>query len=165
MSRKKILDTKHFNQKLERIAHKITEDFFDKDVIILGIKGNGEAMADLISSALKQIGEIKNIHVGKINIDKKDSLIEPLIEANGFDFNEKVVILCDDVLNSGKTLLYALKPLLKYNLDSLSVAVMAERSHKKYPVFANYIGFSLATTLEDHISVEIDGERREAFID
>ena len=76
-----------------------------------------------------------------------------------FDFNKKVVILVDDVANSGKTLLYALKPFLDYHPKKIQVLVLVERSHKSFPVRPDYIGLSIATTLQEHIFVEVDGDK------
>jgi len=75
------------------------------------------------------------------------------------DFNDKVVILIDDVTNSGKTLLYAIKPLLNYYPRKIQILVMVERSHKQYPVQADYVGISLSSTLQEHIYVEVENDK------
>ncbi|MEI9945081.1 MAG: phosphoribosyltransferase family protein [Chitinophagaceae bacterium] len=74
------------------------------------------------------------------------------------DFNNKVVILIDDVADSGKTLLYALKPFLDFHPKKIQTLVLVERSHNSFPVRPDYIGLSIATTLQEHIFVEVDKE-------
>ncbi len=75
------------------------------------------------------------------------------------DFNDRVVILVDDVTNSGKTLMYALKPFLQQYPKKIQMLVMVERSHKKFPVQPDYVGLSLSSTLHEHIYVEVEGDR------
>ena len=72
------------------------------------------------------------------------------------DFTGKVIIVIDDVANSGKTLLYALKPFLAYQPKKIQTLVLVERSHKTFPVHPDYVGLSIATTLQEHIYVEVD---------
>ncbi len=74
-----------------------------------------------------------------------------------YDMNDKVVIIVDDVVNSGKTLLYALKPFLSFHPKKIQTLVLVERTHKMFPVTSDYVGLSLATTLQENIVVEVDG--------
>jgi len=74
------------------------------------------------------------------------------------DFNDKVIIVIDDVANSGKTLLYALKPFLAYHPRKIQALVLVERSHNSFPVHPDYSGISIATTLQEHIFVEVEGD-------
>ncbi len=75
------------------------------------------------------------------------------------DFTNKVIIVVDDVSNSGKTLLYALKPFLDFSPKKIQTLVLVERSHTSFPVRPDYVGLSIATTLQEHIYVEVHGEK------
>jgi pyrimidine operon attenuation protein/uracil phosphoribosyltransferase len=66
--------------------------------------------------------------------------------------------LIDDVANSGKTLSFALKPFLEYQPKKIQTLVLVERSHKAFPVQPDYVGLSVATTIQEHIYVEVEGE-------
>ena len=78
--------------------------------------------------------------------------------SKSFDFNDKVIIVIDDVANSGKTLLYSLKPFLAYHPKKIQSLVLVERSHNSFPVRSDYVGLSIATTLQEHIYVEVGGD-------
>ena len=95
-----------------------------------------------------------------MKIDKKNP-IESEIELNltKTEIKNKSIVLVDDVLNSGKTLIYGIQCFLKAPIKSLSVAVLVNRSHKRFPVNANYVGMSLATTLKEHIEVDFENSK------
>jgi pyrimidine operon attenuation protein/uracil phosphoribosyltransferase len=157
-TRNYILNATAALKKLERMAYEITEQNLEdtSEIILAGIKDNGVVLAKIIAGYLKEIfrGTIKII---EISLDKRNPGEIKLSE--DLNFNDAVIILVDDVTNSGKTLLYALKPFLTYQPRKIQTLTLVERSHKRYPVTSDYVGVSLATTFQEHIFVEVEGER------
>lgn len=156
MASKNYILTKDVSEKkLQRIAYEIVERNSEEDHIILaGIKVSGLIIAKKIMVFLKPIfkGELSLI---EIELDKKD-----LSEIKIFpqvDLDDKVLIIVDDVVNSGKTLLYGLKPFLMFYPKKIQTLVLVERTHKAFPVTSDYVGLSVATTLQEHIIVEVEG--------
>ena len=150
-------------QKLHRMAYEIAEQNIDeKQIIIAGIKENGSIIAEIIASFLKIIfkGELKII---EIKIDKKDPKNISLSEKINFD--NKTIIIADDVANSGKTLLYAIKPFLDFYPKRIQTLVLVERSYKEFPISPDYVGLSVSTALTEKIivettkNIEIEGAR------
>lgn len=142
-------------KKMRRMAYEILENNADEDhIIFVGIADNGLLVAETIAAMVKEISG-KSTEIITLSLDKRHPTI---IETNRpVDFNDKVVIIVDDVTNSGKTLTYALKPVLEAYPRKIQTLVMVERSHKKYPVHPDYVGLSLSTFLHEHIFVEVSG--------
>jgi pyrimidine operon attenuation protein/uracil phosphoribosyltransferase len=157
MSRKYILDEVSVAKKLERMALEIIENNLEEqELILIGIKDNGSVIAKTIQEHLEKLSTIKTklIH---ISLNKKRP---ETIELNeDVDFSGKAIILIDDVANSGKTMLYALQPLLPFYPKEIQTLALVERTHKAFPIHTDYVGVSLATTLQDHIYVEVEGDR------
>jgi len=150
-----ILDKATALKKLNRMAYEILENNADEpEIILAGIRERGSALAAWLEERLAAMTttRIKRIHV---SLDKDHPAEVNLSEA--MDFTDKVIILVDDVASSGKTLLYALKPFLNHYPKKIQMLVLVERSHKTYPVHPDYVGLSLATTLQEHIFVEVEG--------
>jgi pyrimidine operon attenuation protein/uracil phosphoribosyltransferase len=152
-----ILSTEMVNRKLRRMAFEIAENNEGENAIILaGINGNGEVVARCLQRELQNITRTK-IELVTIRLNKKDPL-EVTIDAT-IDFTNKIIIIVDDVANSGKTMAYALKPFLSFKPKKVQALVLVERSHKLFPVQADYVGLTIATTLQEYISVEVEGEK------
>jgi pyrimidine operon attenuation protein/uracil phosphoribosyltransferase len=151
-----VLNSKQIEQKVNRIAYEIYEkNFEEKELIIAGIAPNGFLLSEKIAAFLKSISPIK-IKLVKITINKDNPIEEKVkFELSEKDFKDKVVILIDDVLNSGKTLIYGAKHFLKTPVKRLSTVVLVDRNHTRYPVKADFTGISLSTTLQEHISVKL----------
>jgi pyrimidine operon attenuation protein / uracil phosphoribosyltransferase len=148
----KILDAKVIDNKLLRMAYEILENNFDeKEIVIAGIEGRGMDIATIIAAKIAQISKIK-LHLMMIAIDKKNP-VECSLQTD-MALDGKSIIVVDDVANSGRTLLYALNPFLNIIAKKIQIAVLVDRRHKNYPVSADYIGTSIATTYQEHISVE-----------
>lgn len=162
-SKLKILDTTQIRQKLNRLAYQVYENNFDeKNLLVVGIDGNGYKMASSLAEKLKEISDIK-ITLGKIKINKdKPWDGQPKLDFEEKLFINKTVILVDDVLNSGKTLIYAVKLFLDKPVKKLSTVVMVDRSHRRFPVKADYVGLTLNTTLQDHIEADFSKKGSEA---
>ncbi|HEY5465156.1 MAG TPA: phosphoribosyltransferase family protein [Hanamia sp.] len=139
-------------RKIQRMAYEIVEQNINEDEIILaGIKENGSIIAGILSKFLKEIfkGEIKIV---EIKIDKKNPKNISLSEKINYD--NKIIIIIDDVANSGKTLLYAIKPFLDFYPKKIQTLVLVERSYKEFPLSPDYVGLSISTALTEKIIVE-----------
>jgi pyrimidine operon attenuation protein/uracil phosphoribosyltransferase len=152
-----ILSAEVAEKKLKRMAYEILENNIgESHVVLAGIKQNGYVIAQKLLGLLSEISDI-SFQLISLTLDKKHPSSVQMDSA--LDFNDKVVILIDDVTNSGKTLLYAIKPLLNYYPRKIQILVMVERSHKQYPVQADYVGISLTSTLQEHIYVEVENDK------
>lgn len=151
-----ILDASTAQRKLERMAYEILEENEgEKEIILAGIRMSGSVVARSIQQILARISNIPTRLIS-ISLDKRHPAEIQLSET--MDFNERVIILIDDVANSGKTLLYAMKPLLEFHPRKIQTLVLVERTHKSFPIHNDYVGLSVATTLQEHIFVEVDNE-------
>ncbi|WP_124980003.1 phosphoribosyltransferase family protein [Nonlabens xiamenensis] len=151
-----ILNHKEVEHKIKRIAYQIAEVYHQNDEIILaGIAEGGYVFARLIKKELEKIVG-STINLCKVKVNKNDPLKEVSTSMTPEDYKNKGLILCDDVLNSGTTLIYGVKHFLDVPLDRFKTAVLVNRNHKKYPVKADFKGISLSTTIEEHIKVQLD---------
>ena len=157
MSDKKyILNAAVAEKKLRRMALEIVErNYNEPQLILIGIKDHGTVIAGKIKDYLKPHfkGEVIVIELG---IDKKHPAAVTLSTA--MDFNDKVILLIDDVANSGRTMLYALKPLLEQYPKKIQTLALVERTHKTFPLDVDYVGISVSTTLDEHIYVEVEND-------
>ena len=151
-----ILSKEVAEKKLRRMAFEILENNIDeKEIILAGIRESGSAVAKVIQRMLNEISSIKTELI-TITLDKK--LPSEVTLSKKIDFNDKVIIVIDDVSNSGKTLLYALKPFIAFQPKKIQTLVLVERTHTSFPVRPDYVGLSIATTLQEHIFVEVNRE-------
>jgi pyrimidine operon attenuation protein/uracil phosphoribosyltransferase len=163
MERKYILSADKAMMKLRRMAYEVIErNNTEQQLFLAGIKGNGLDIAVILKSILDEISTF-NVVLLPINIDKQNPLVCQL--DNTSDLQDKVVIVVDDVVNSGKTLLYSLLPLLKASPKKIETLTLVERSYKTHPIHVDYVGIALATTFHDHIIVEVnDGQLGGAYL-
>lgn len=155
MAKNYILDQSTASRKLQRMAYEIVENNLDEqEILLVGIRENGSIIAENIRQLLQQISSIGTelIH---LSLDKRVPAEIKLSQQ--YDFNNRVIIIVDDVANSGRTMLYAIKPFLSHHPKKIQTLVMVERTHKAFPVNSDYVGISVATTLQEHIYVEVDG--------
>lgn len=147
-----VLDKDAIERKLKRMAYEIAERNLDEhELIIAGINGNGELVAKKL---IEQIRKIHSFHIEELTVQlNKKNPVDVLLHKN-ISIENKVVILVDDVANTGKTMLYALKPFLDASPKKIQTLVLVERSHKLFPIQTDYAGLSIATTLQEHITVE-----------
>lgn len=124
------------------------------EIIIIGIKENGIFIANKIEEYLKPVyaGSIKTI---ALSINKKNP--DEVILSEEVELNNKLILLVDDVANSGRTMLYALRPLLEQHPSQIQTLALVERTHKLFPIALNYVGLSLSTTAEENIVVTVTG--------
>jgi pyrimidine operon attenuation protein/uracil phosphoribosyltransferase len=157
MARNYILDKGTVARKLQRIAYEIIENNLDeKEIILAGIRENGSVIARNMEQLLHAINSQIKIWNIDISLDKKAP--HDIKLSGETDFTDKVIIVIDDVANSGSTMLYALKPLLETYPKKIQTLAMVERTHKSFPSDVDYVGLSISTTLNEHIYVEVEGE-------
>lgn len=157
MDKNYILSPETASRKLRRMAYEILENnFAEKEIILAGIRVNGSVIARNIQALLKEISTLST-ELLTVNLNKQKPQRVTLDKELSFD--NKVVLLIDDVSNSGKTLLYALKPFLEADLKKIQTLVLVERRHNTFPVKPDYVGLSVATTLQEHIIVEVEGDQ------
>jgi len=160
-----ILSHQEITNKIRRIAYQIYESNVDAEEIILaGIVTNGYILAKKLKTVLQKISG-KTITLCKVTIDKKNPLEEIKTSLNPDDYKHKSVVLVDDVLNSGTTLIYGVKHFLEVPLSQFKTAVLVNRNHKKYPIKADYKGISLSTSLNEHINVIFKGNEFQAILE
>jgi len=148
-----ILNNLEIEHKILRIAYQIYEsNYNEKEIILAGILENGYILSEKIKKNLEKICKIKVISC-TVKIDKKNPRNEIKINLKPEQFKNKSIILVDDVLNSGATLIYGVKYFLNYPLKQFKTAVLVNRNHKKYPVKADFKGISLSTSINKHVEV------------
>jgi pyrimidine operon attenuation protein/uracil phosphoribosyltransferase len=165
ITKSRILDGKGISQKINRLAWQIYENNSqENEIVLVGIFGRGEVIASKLSKVINQISSIKT-KVGTIHLDKDNPYQNEITtDLDEVDYTNKVVILIDDVLNSGKTLMYASKYFLTTPLIKLSTVVLVDRTHNRFPIKADYVGLSLATTLLEYITVSLDGNEQGVYL-
>jgi pyrimidine operon attenuation protein / uracil phosphoribosyltransferase len=152
-----ILTRKQTLQKIKRIAYEVYENNFQEEEIILaGIYDKGYLFAKLLQQELHAISPLKSTLV-KVSLDKLAPLQSDIdLDCDTDLLRNKVVILLDDVLNTGRTLVYSLKPFLNVEIKKIRTAVLVDRNHKQFPVSADYVGYTLSTTIQEHIEVVLE---------
>jgi pyrimidine operon attenuation protein / uracil phosphoribosyltransferase len=162
MTKTLILNSQQIGQKINRIAYEIYENNYDeKEIVIAGIAKNGFVLAGRIAEVLQGISKIK-IQLIEISLDKEDPFNSAVkIKLSDKELKNKVIILVDDVLNSGKTLIFGAKLFLNAPVKRLTTAVLVDRGHNRYPIKADVVGLSLSTTLQEHITVELNKKGKE----
>jgi pyrimidine operon attenuation protein/uracil phosphoribosyltransferase len=156
-----ILSKLKLEQKIRRMAYNIWEQNSDfEEITLAGISGEGHTLARMLGAQIKAVSPLKT-HLISIEIDKK--LPHRFGQLN-LDPVPKNVVLVDDVLNTGRTLFYALAAFGQHEIDKISVAVMVNRGHHLFPVFADVVGYELSTTIRQHISVVLEGEQAGVYL-
>lgn len=148
-----ILDQKQIDHKIRRIAYQIYENnVSEKEVVIAGIFENGFVFAKKIKTVIEKISPIKVI-MCKVMIDKKNPINPITTSLESKIYKNKSLVLVDDVLHSGTTLIYGIKHFLQVPLKQFNTAVLVDRNHKKYPVKADFKGISLSTSINENVSL------------
>jgi pyrimidine operon attenuation protein / uracil phosphoribosyltransferase len=148
-----ILTQQEIEHKTRRIAYQIYETFSDEtEVVIAGIASNGYIFAQKIAAQLEKISDIKVI-LCEVKINKQQPLEKIETSLLPADYSNKCLVLVDDVLNSGSTLIYGIKHFLDVPLKKFKTAVLVNRNHKQYPVKADFKGLSLSTSSKEHVQV------------
>lgn len=151
-----ILNKTQIQQKIDRMAYQVWEDNFDeKELVIAGIVGCGYILSGRIKKVLEKISDIK-VTLIKITLDKENEHLSAQTDLPAEQCTNKVVIMVDDVLNSGRTFSYGMRVFLTIPIKKIRAMVMVDRSHRIFPVSADYTGLELATVLKEHVDVILD---------
>lgn len=163
--RSRVLSAIQIDQKVRRIAYEIYEkNFLENQLVLAGIWDRGYAFAQLLEKELKEISPLE-IRLVKVLVDKDAPLNgEVTFDCPPESLENACVVLVDDVLNSGKTMAYAMKPFLAIPLKKMETAALVLRSHRLFPVSARYRGYELATTLHEHIDVVLEGKTKGVYL-
>ena len=153
MSQSTILNHQEINHKIKRIAYQIYETFVEEDkIIIAGISKNGYLLAQEITTVITQISN-KKIILCEVFINKQNPKNTVTTSISSTEYENQNIVLIDDVLNSGATLIYGVKHFLEVSVKKLKTAVLIDRNHKKFPIKADFKGLSLSTSLHEHVSL------------
>ncbi|HJS01817.1 MAG TPA: phosphoribosyltransferase family protein [Flavobacterium sp.] len=159
-----ILTHKEIEHKIKRISYQIFETFVDeKEVIIAGISKSGFILAKKIATELETISDLK-VLLCEVYINKQNPQETITTSISSEIYKNKALILVDDVLSSGTTLIYGVKHFLEVPLSKFKTAVLVDRNHKKYPVKADFKGLSLSTSLQEHIQVVFEENNSYAYL-
>ena len=160
----KILNTNQIKKIVKRIAYQIHENNLEyPEIILIGVHKNGYTLAEKINKELKQISK-SNIKLVSIKINKKNPLEEIELDCKKEYLKNKVIVLVDDVLHTGKTLIYCVKHLLEITPKNFNTVVLIDRNHKKFPIKVDFKGISLSTFISDHVEVIFEDNNSYAFI-
>ena len=164
-SKHKILGQDRINKIIKRIAFQIHEkNLNESEIILIGILKNGFILSNLIEKELQKISKSK-IQLLSIKVNKKSPLDSIKLSSDLNEIKNKSLVLIDDVLNSGKTLIHCVKYLLDVPLANFNTVVLIDRNHKKYPIKIDFKGLSLSTSIKENVSVVFDKNNSYAFID
>lgn len=160
-----ILSDAQVRQKIKRIAYEIYENNFqEKEVILAGILDQGYALANLILEELKEIAPFK-VTLIEVRLDKfAPTQSDITLNCDISVVKNKCIILIDDVMNTGRTLAYSLKPFLNVKVKKIETAVLVNRSNTQFPVSIQYTGYPLATTINEHVKVQLENDRKEVYL-
>ena len=159
-----ILSHQEIEHKIKRIAYQIYETFVDEEEIILaGIAKNGYVFAEKLKADLSAISPLR-ILLCKVNIDKQNPFQPITTSLSKEEYQHKGLVLVDDVLNSGTTLVYGVKHFLEVPLKKFKTAVLVDRNHKKFPVKVDFKGISLSTSLQEHVQVVFEEKNSSAYL-
>lgn len=160
-----ILSHLEIQQKITRLAHQIHENCFEEKTIYLaGITGNGFELAKKFKLILEQISDLEIIAF-EILINKEEPWAHPiLLETDEQKMKNGFIILIDDVLNSGKTMQYALNRLLQSPTKAIKTVALVDRTHRRYPIKADFVGIGLSTTLKERVQVDLNDSQSKAFL-
>jgi pyrimidine operon attenuation protein / uracil phosphoribosyltransferase len=161
-----VLDHRQIAQKIHRIAFEVVENNFNEDIYyIIGITGQGYTLAERLAAEIGKISG-KKVELHRITLEKDDPLHGKIdVSVSEKTLEGKYVLLVDDVLNSGRTLMYATRNILSANVKKLQTVCLVDRRHRRFPVRADFAGITLSTTIQNHILVELNGTNDTAYLE
>ena len=159
-----LLDAEKIKLSTRRIAFQILESNFSAtEVHLVGIEKNGVIFAQRIKSILEEIAPFK-IYFSALTLDKKNPSAPLHCSQDLNKMNRMSMVVIDDVLNTGSTLMYAVKYLLDFPVNQLKTAVLVNRNHKRYPIKGDFKGISLSTSINEHIEVIFDSDKEGVYL-
>jgi len=160
----KILDKSKISQIILRLSWEIYENNFNEDdIFLVGIGDKGLLIANIVNENLRKISTLTP-SVSKITFNRENPHNEISLSISSDEYKNKTVILIDDVLYSGRTLMYCSKAFLNNPLKKMSVLVLVDRNHNTYPIKANYVGYSMSTTLKEYIRVDLSVSNQGVYL-
>mgnify|MGYP000206358470 CR=1 FL=1 len=163
----KILDHRQIEQKIKRLAIEILERHYgEREMVLAGLNNNGLAFAQRLLAELRALApESMAFTLTRIRLNPANPLeYPPYIESSVEDLHDKTIIVADDVANTGRTLFFAMKPLLNDVPRCVEVAVLVDRKHKSFPIQPDYVGLSLYTTVRNDIDVRLNDDEPAAYL-
>jgi pyrimidine operon attenuation protein/uracil phosphoribosyltransferase len=160
-----ILSQLEIDQKITRLAHQIIENTFENETLFIGgISGNGIQLAKKIKQIISEHSN-QTIHVFEMVVDKKEPWAHPIeLSIEQSTMKNGYILLVDDVINSGKTMQYALVKLLEQATKAIKTVALVDRQHRRYPIKADFVGISLSTTLKERVEVTLSAENSHAYL-
>ncbi|MEN9742370.1 MAG: hypothetical protein RLZZ65_175 [Bacteroidota bacterium] len=160
-----ILDHQQIQQKIIRLGHQLLETTFDQqEIFIGGITGNGFLLAQQLTQILQDNSQMQ-VHCFEIQLNKDEPWSEPIaLNIDQKQLKNAYIILVDDVINSGKTMQYALTKFLEHATKSIKTVVLIDRQHRRYPIKTDFAGLSLSTTLKNHVDVQFSSTAAKVFL-
>ena len=160
-----ILNKDEIEQKINRLAHQIIQNSFEeKKIFIGGISGNGYKIAQKLCSIISDNTE-QDLHLFEINLNKDEPWASPIqLSVTKENLKHGYILLIDDVINSGKTMQYALIKLLEQATKAIKTVALVDRMHRRYPIKADFVGLSLSTTLKERVEVLEQNDKFKAFL-
>lgn len=160
-----ILSKQDIEKKINRLAFQLLENCFEEKTLFLGgIVGNGIILANRIAEIIKNNSDV-NVIVFEIKINKSEPWSEQtILTAEKEDLKNGYIVLIDDVLNSGKTMQYALIEILQFPTKAIKTLTLVDRTHRRFPIKANFVGLSLSTTLKDRVEVVLSENDEKAYL-
>ncbi|MFM6964428.1 MAG: phosphoribosyltransferase family protein [Sphingomonadales bacterium] len=160
-----ILSQQQIQQKIVRLGHQLIETAFDqKEIYLGGIVGNGYLLAQQLANVIAENSSLKVICF-EIKLNKDEPWSEPI----SFSIDQKAlknayIVLIDDVVNSGKTMQYALLKFLEQATTAIKTVALIDRQHRRYPIKTDFAGLSLSTTLKNHVEVDFNATDAKVFL-
>lgn len=160
-----ILSQLEIEQKIRRLAHQIIENTFEQEILYIGgISGNGIQLANEIKKIIENHSTQK-IVIFEMVVNKLEPWIEPIsLSIPQENLKNGYILLVDDVINSGKTMQYALVKLLEQATKAIKTVALVDRQHRRYPIKADFVGISLSTTLKERVEVELSENNSHAYL-
>lgn len=160
-----ILSNQDIEQKINRLAHQLLENCFEEEKIYIGgIVGNGVILANRLGDIMKAHSDLE-INVFEIKMNKQEPWADDIVlTADKEDLKNGFIVLVDDVLNSGKTMQYALIEILGFPTKAIKTVALVDRKHRRFPIKANFVGLSLSTTLKERVEVDLTTDKQKAYL-
>jgi pyrimidine operon attenuation protein/uracil phosphoribosyltransferase len=160
-----ILSHVQIEQKINRLAHQLLENCFEeKEIFIGGIQGNGYILAERLSNIINTNSDLKT-NLFEVKLNKSEPWSKKItLSLDQKKMENGYIVLVDDVLNSGKTMQYALVEILQFPTKAIKTLTLVDRKHRRFPIKANFVGMSLSTTLKQHVEVDLKSKKNKAYL-
>lgn len=159
-----ILSGLQVRQKINRLTYQVLEEHYgEEQVLIAGIARRGYKLAERVHQKLEELSKME-ARLLKVTLDKENPLQKPVQIMPDTELKDQVVVLVDDVLYTGRTLAYAAQPFLQAGVKKLQVLVLVNRGHNHFPIQPHFVGLHLATTLQEHVNVELEQDQPGVYL-